>query len=183
MIPQSGNSYRTGQFALTPKEYDRILESCSSLEDEVLIKFAVATGLRREDIVNVELQNINLQSGMVRYIERKKGNRIRDIYIGNKLKQLLIKYYKTLPKDQKKLFGFCSKTAFNKLQSLCDIAGIPRRPFHSLRATCVKRCQAAGWSPEEVCELTGDTLRVIQEHYATPSISQMADTATSKEMI
>jgi integrase len=183
MITQNGNSYRTGQFSLTQTEYERVLDACDSLEDEILIKFTVATGMRREDVVNVEIQNINLTSGMVRYVEKKKGGRIRDIYIGTKLKQLLIKYYKTLPKNQKKLFDFCGKTAFNKLQNLCDIAEIPRRPFHALRATCIKRCQIAKWTPEEVCELTGDSLRVIQEHYSTPSISQMAETALNKEVI
>lgn len=37
--------------------------------------------MRREDVVNVELMNIDLSTGMVRYIERKKGGRIRDIVV------------------------------------------------------------------------------------------------------
>ena len=189
METRNGQPYRTGQFALTPKEYERVLDACTSLEDEVLIKFTVATGLRREDVVNVELQNITIDSttgsptGKVRYFEKKKGNRIREVPIGGKLAQLIIKYQKTLPKAQTTLFRFSGRTAHRYLQRLCDTAQIPRRPFHALRATCIKRCQAAGWTPEEVCELTGDTLRVIQEHYATPSEGQMRETAVQKETI
>jgi integrase len=184
MTTRSGNKpYKTGEFALTPLEYDKVLEACSSIEDEVLIKFTVSTGLRRADIVRVEWQNINTDTGSVTFCEKKKGNRIRTIFIGPSLRQLLIKFRKTIPKTQKMLFWFQERTAYGKLQKLCDIAGIPRRPFHALRATCVKRCQRAGWSPEQVVDLTGDTLRVIQEHYAVPSSSEMSEIANNKEII
>lgn len=182
MKTQSGN-YTIGQDALTPMEYEKVCDACNSIEDEALIKFTVATGMRREDVVNVLLQNVDLQNGLVTYTEKKKGNRIRTIHIGTKLCTLLLKYIKTVPKDQKKLFDFCGKTAYNKLQDLCDRAVIRRRPFHSLRATCVKRCQMAKWTPEQVCALTGDTLRVIQEHYATPGQSEMDEVAKQKEFI
>jgi|WetSurMetagenome_2_1015567.scaffolds.fasta_scaffold101175_2 integrase len=183
MTTRNGKPYKTGEFALTPTEYDRLLESCSSIEDETLIKFTVATGLRRADIVRVEIQNVIPETGKVTFSEKKKGGRIRTIYIGPKLRQLVIKYLKTIPKNQKMLFGFSERTAYNKLQHLCDIAGIPRRPFHALRATCMKRCQRAGWTPEQVVDLTGDTLRVIQEHYSTPSSSEMQEVSVNKEIV
>lgn len=182
MAAQNGK-YTIGQDALTPLEYEKLCDACSSIEDEALLKFTVSTGMRREDVVRVERQNVNLTTGLVTFSEKKKGGRIRAVHIGQKLTTLLIKYLKTIPKDQKMLFGFCGKTAYNKLQSLCDIAGIRRRPFHALRATCVKRCQQAGWTPEQVCNLTGDTLRVIQEHYATPSESEMGEVAKVREIV
>jgi integrase len=182
MKTESGN-YRIGMDALTQNEYEKVCEACSSIEDEALLKFTVATGLRREDVVRVERQNINLTTGAVTFSEKKKGGRIRTIYIGQKLCTLLTKYLKTIPKDQKLLFDFCGKTAYNKLQHLCDVAGIRRRPFHALRATCVKRCQQAKWTPEQVCELTGDSLRVIQQHYATPGQSEMEEVANQREVI
>jgi integrase len=183
MDTRNGKSYKTGQFALTEKEYERVLDACSSVEDETLIKFTVATGLRRADVVRIERQNVNIETGKITFSEKKKGGRIRDIYIGPKLRQVLTKYVKTIPKDQKMLFGFSERTAYNKLQNLCDIAGIPRRPFHALRATCIKRCQKAGWTPEQVVDLTGDTLRVIQEHYAVPGTSEMVEVALTKEIV
>lgn len=166
-----------------PNEYEKLCDACNSIEDEALIKFTVSTGLRREDVVNVLIDNVDTIKGSVTYAEKKKGMRIRTIYIGSKLSILLTKYLKTLPKQQKKLFNFCGKTAYNKLQNLCDIACIRRRPFHSLRATCIKRCQKLGWSPEQVMALTGDTLAVIQQHYLTPSMDEMINTAITKEII
>lgn len=181
MATKNGKPYKTGEWALTEKEYAAILDACDSTEDECLIKFTVATGLRRADVVRVERQNI--RNGKVTYSEKKKGGRIREIYIGPKLLQVLSKYEKTIPKEQKMLFGFSERTAYNKLQHLCDIAGISRRPFHALRATCIKRCQKAGWTPEQVVDLTGDTLRVIQEHYAVPSSGEMQEVSKQKEIV
>ena len=183
MTTKNGKPYKTGEFALTEKEYAAILDACSSVEDECLIKFTVATGLRRADVVRVELINVNTDNGKITFVEKKKGNRIREIFVGLKLRQLLVKYKKTLPSGQKMLFAFSERTAYNKLQHLCDISGVPRRPFHALRATCIKRCQKAGWSPEQVVDLTGDTLRVIQEHYAVPSSGEMQDLSIAKEVI
>jgi integrase len=182
----SKQKYTVGQDALTPDEYTKICETCSSVVDETLIKFTVSTGLRREDVVNVEWRNVKFENDgvcSITFQEKKKGNRIRTIHVGQKMTNLLVKYSKTCPKDQKYLFDFCGRTAYNKLQELCDVAKIRRRPFHALRATCVKRCQAAGWTLEQVADLTGDTIRVIQGHYATPSTSEMGEVAKSKEIV
>ena len=114
MKQQRGN-YTIGQDALLPNEYEKLCDACSSIEDEALLKFTVATGLRREDVVNVLIYNVDTTKGSITYAEKKKGMRIRTIYIGSKLSILLIKYLKTVPKQQKLLFDFCGKTAYNKL--------------------------------------------------------------------
>lgn len=182
MIRESGKSYKIGQFALTPLEYDKVIAACDTVTDEALIKFAVATGMRRADIVKVALSNISLSTGAVTYYEKKK-RRIRTIFIGSVMRQMLVKYLNTRPKSQKLLFPFSERTCWNKLDRLCKIAQIDPRPFHALRSTCVKRCQKAGWTPEQVCELTGDSLEVIQEYYSVPSTSEMQEVTSTKEIV
>ncbi len=175
-------SYTTGQFALTQKEFGKLLCVCGTLEDELLLKMGVAFGLRREDIVNVRIADIDPNDMLMAYYEKKK-DRIRTVPIGHNMMQLMRKHIATLPKNQSLLFAFSGSTAYRKLQRLCIIAAIPRRPFHALRATCVKFCQASGWTAEQVSELTGDTIRVIQEHYATPSQAEMSEVMRDKEVI
>lgn len=62
-------------------------------------------------------------------------------------------------------------------------AGLRPRPFHSLRATCIKLAQWKGWTPEQVAKLTGDSIRVIQQHYSTPSRDEMQKVATEKPLL
>lgn len=178
--------YRTDEYALTRKEYDKALAACQNLEDRVLIMVGCSLGLRRSDIVRLEWQNIDIrdpESASVTYQEKKKGNRIRTVPIGPRLAQELMILRNTQPKGQKTVFIFKDRQAYNRFKRVCEIAGIEVRPFHSLRATAIKFMQGAGWAPEQVCEITGDTLRTIQEHYVTPSRSELAESAREREVV
>jgi integrase len=174
--------YRTGQKSLTKKEFEKLMAKIGVLEDEILILLGVNTGMRRRDITSVEISNLNLKEKSITYYENKK-RRMRTIFINSEMARKLEIYLNTLPKKQKKLFGFGDRTAYNRLNKYCVLAGIPKRPFHALRATCIKFCQSAGWSPAEVSELTGDTIRTIQEHYETPSIAEMQEAAEIKRIV
>ena len=76
-----------------------------------------------------------------------------------------------------------SKTAYNILQRYLKIAGIEPVPFHALRATCIKLCERRGWTAEQTAKHTGDTVRVIQEHYLTPSVEEMKEIAQDKAIL
>lgn len=175
--------YRTGEFALTKREYARLLEVCGNQEDRVLIMLGVSLGLRRTDISRIKLANINFNEHTLTYLEKKKGDRIRTVPMGPKLEQEIRILMKTLPKNQDTLFSIKDRQIYNRFNNLCEIAGIPRRPIHSLRATCIKFCQQAGWTPEQVAELTGDKIRTIQEHYATPSQAEMRELMRDNEVV
>jgi integrase len=173
--------YRTGEKSLSKREFDKLLDVIDTLEDELLIMLAVTTGIRREDLCNIKNNNIDLDNMTLTFHETKK-NTDRTIYLSPEIVLLIKKFMKTQP-NRENLFSFTGRTAYRHLNRWCRVAGIPERPFHALRATCVKFCQAAGWKPEEVAKLTGDTIRVIQEHYAVPSDSEMKDTVTKKPII
>jgi len=173
--------YTSGEKALSKREYDKLISVIDNIEDELLIKMAITTGLRREDLCSILIKNINLNEGVLTFHESKKSID-RSIYLNKDIVMLIRKFLHTQA-DRKRLFSFVGRTAYRHLNHWCVIAGIPERPFHALRATCVKFCQIAGWKPEEVSKLTGDTIRVIQEHYATPSDGDMKEVITNKGII
>ena len=175
--------YKTGEKALTRQEYDKILLVIEKLEDKVLIKLAVSTGIRREDIVNIKWADVNEKELLITFQERKK-RRIWKVYVSREMIQLLKIYQNTIKdRKQKTILPFCGRTAYRRLQELCEKAGINKRPFHALRATCIKFCQAAGWSPEETAKHVGDTIAVINAHYLTPSDAEMREVAMEKMII
>lgn len=175
-------TYRTGEYALTRGEYEKVLQAAGSIEDRVMVMLGASLGLRRGDLVRVKVSDVDLKNCTLSYHEKKKGDRIRTVHIGPRM-ALELKILMGTLRGQETLFTFKDRQAYNRWINLCDAAGIPRRPFHALRATAIKFAQAAGWSPEQVSELTGDTIKVIQEHYAIPSRAEMGELVKAKEII
>lgn len=183
--------YKTGEKALTKMQVEKLLASIPNLEELVLIKIAISGGLRRSDIVNILKKDVNLVQDTITFYEHKK-KRTKTIDIPTSVMIDVKRWFNTckyigsdylFPARLKTAKHISSRTAYNILQRNLKLAGIPSKPFHALRATCIKLCQRAGWSPEQVSKLTGDTIRVIQEHYLTPSTEEMKQVTEEKSII
>ena len=170
---------RSGKLALTELQVKKLFDTIDTLMDEVLFRLAISTGIRREDIVKIKWKDVDLKAYAMTFYEKKK-KQTRLVFIGGKVVKAIEKYLKYLNKKQPWLFPgrkknkhINGKTAYNHLQTFLKKADLPGRPFHALRATCIKLAQKRGWSIEEVMVLTGDTFRTIKEHYDTPSDEEM----------
>ncbi len=186
-------SYTTGEHTLNEEELETLLNSIEDFENYVLIKTAVTTGLRRGDIVRLKWEGVDWSNKKILFYEKKK-KRNSEVYVNNDLLTDLRRLYNIQEENQPYLFPggsekvrgkghISSKTAYNRFQYYLDKAGLKQRPFHSLRATCIKLCQKRGWSAEETSKHVGDTIRVIQEHYSTPTDVEMRSVAEKKKII
>ncbi len=197
-VPSGGTSRNVpltaGENALTEPEVYLVLAAAADFESEVLLRLAMATGIRREDLVRVRMEGVDLESARIRFCESKK-RRQWEVTIGGETLPALRKWVAGLPSASVWLFpsshgpagrksGHRSgRWAYNVLQSALKAAHLESRPFHALRATCVKLCQRRGWSAEQTSRLTGDTIRVIQMHYSTPSRDEMGQVAREKPLL
>ncbi len=184
MKPKS-DRYASGEKALTRGEYERLISMITDLQDELLIKMAVATGLRREDLCDIETSNINLENRTLTFYEAKK-KKWRTIDLPDSIITMIETFYETPEKEQArrgKLFDFCGRTAYRHFNYWCNAASIPERPFHSLRATCIKFAHDAGWTDEQISRLTGDKIATIQEHYRTPGVDEMREITRVKPIV
>ncbi|XHH53680.1 MAG: Integrase [Methanosarcina spindle-shaped virus 1] len=184
--------YTTGEKALSLEEWRKLQEEIDNLEDEVMLKLAVSTGIRREDIGYSKKRNSGIRvsdiselpngTGKLKFTEHKK-NRIHEVPLSKEMMRLIKLLINSREKREPFLITYSGRTCHRRLQEYCDKAEIPRRPFHALRGTCIKLCQRAGWRIEEVARLTGDTIAVIQEHYSTPSESEMQEAIETKAIL
>jgi len=191
---QKRTRYTTGEKALSATEWEKMQVCIDNLEDEVLFKLAISTGIRREDIGYSKKKNTGIRisditelpngTGKLKFTEHKK-NRIHEVPLSREIMRLIKLLVNSRSKESKSpfLITYSGRTCHRRLQEYCDKAQIPRRPFHALRATCIKFCQRAGWRVEEVAKLTGDTIAVIQEHYSTPSEGEMQEAIETKAII
>jgi integrase len=175
--------YRSGEFALTENQVGTFLGVITDIRDLALFQIALAGGLRRLDIVGINKQDIDLEKKTLTFYENKK-RRIKTIYLPQKVCNTVEMVFNAFSKEKsKKLFPISDKTAYNRFQKYLERAGISGRPFHSLRATCTKLCQAKGWSAEQTAALVGDKVSTIQEHYLTPSDEEMRAMSDSNSII
>lgn len=170
--------------ALSEIDFKKLIRVCNKKEDQILLQLAVELGLRRLDISKVLISNIRIstdptQPSKLTYHEHKK-NRDRTLALPDALAQEIGMYLQTLPSGQKYLFRWGKSkygdfTAYRRFNDLCVRAGIPTRPFHALRGTAYKFKKMQGWAVEQAAALLGDTISVAQEHYGTPSDSEIDD--------
>ena len=180
--------YRTGEKALTPKQQELLISASSSYLEELFFKTALALGCRRADIIRLRWDNINLAERSVSYLEAKKGDSVHVAYIPESLVILLKRWRENTPGPYlfpgKSEGHISSKTAYNIFNRAMGRAGLPTPwPFHSLRATAIKNCQRAGWSPEATAILVNDTLQVIQQHYTIPSLEERRAIAQERPIV
>lgn len=184
--------YKTGQKALTPVQVQMLFDCIADLVHLGLFQLAVVSGIRREDIVRIRVADVNFDRNSVTFHESKK-NRTHTIYIPktvtNTLKMItnINKREPYLfPGNSEKIRGrghLTGRTAYNIFHRYLAKTDLRMRPFHALRATCIKMCQHKGWTMEQTAEHVGDTIRVIQEHYTTPSEEEMVKVATEDKPI
>lgn len=178
--------YKTGEKALSREEYNKLISIITDSQDELMIRLGVAIGARREDLCNILIENINLRERTLTFFESKK-KRQKTIDIPDEVCVLIQKFYNTMDKKtlekRVKLFSYTGRTAYNRFNHWCVVAGIPERPIHALRATCIKFAHIAGWSDNEISKLTGDNIATIREHYMVPSVDEMKQVTQRKAFI
>jgi len=169
------------QYAFSSTELKRLLDACSDMSDYIMILLASRYGFRREDVVSLKINDIDLKNRTLMHFEHKK-NRMRSIPLEPDVCVDLARYLGTLPRTQTNLLKITDgSVAWDHLQKLCSIAGIPvpigrtGRPFHALRGTCVKMRQKQGWTINEVAALIGDEPETVSKHYAIATMSELAE--------
>ncbi len=164
-----------------------------SYRDTVLIKLELALGCRRSDIVRIKWDDVKEEDFSITYKEMKKGDRPHTAFVSDDI-MVMLKRHRGLSRG-KYIFPAVStdknhlsdRTAYNILVRAMRRAEIIGKnkcwPFHALRATCIKNCQRAKWTPAQTAAHVNDTIRVIQEHYETPSMLERQETARDKAII
>jgi integrase len=172
-VSRKPKPYRSNSLSI--EEQERLLSVTESFEDLTLFKLALSTGLRREDIANVETGNIDLDNRQLRFWESKK-RRWWTVPLTIECCQDIRRLINTYPNGRKKLFNMTGRTAYNRLQKYLDKAGIKKElSFHDLRRSFVKTAKRKGLSPKAVSQITGDTLATIEQSYANLDIEELKE--------
>jgi integrase len=179
-----------GSVALTPDEVRRLLEPIDRLEEKGLLQLALTTGIRREDVVAIPLEGLDLEAGMLTFYEAKK-RRTRKVPVDPTALVTLRQHVRTLEKGERWLFPSprrkgqhqSGRFAWNILNRWLLRVGLTPRPFHALRATAYKLAKAKGWGVELSAALLGDTIRVATEFYGVATPGELAQMSRERPLL
>lgn len=80
-----------------------ILEEAKRTEypqrDTAFVMFLCDTGARKQEAANIRIKDVDLETGNVK-IEFGKGNKTRDVHVGNKARKAIREYLKTVVNDK-----------------------------------------------------------------------------------
>ena len=169
------------QTYLTANDLDKILNSTTDFLLKNLITFATLTGLRLNEILNLEWTDIDLENDLIYLTNKKKfitkNKRIRIIPICTFLKNILYKMEKqkncniVFNRNQMKLNDNYISKKFKKIVRICKLD--ERIHFHSLRHTFASWLVQKGVSIYEVQKLLGHSNISVTQMYAHLIPNQM----------
>jgi len=135
----------------------RLLKSANKKLRQIII-FALNTGMRRGEILNLKWEDIDLE-GRTILIKKSKSGKPRKVPINSRLFEKLIKWKE---ENNNSHFLFTSsktgkpfKTVRKSWDSACKAANIKNLRFHDLRRTFGSRLALAGVDLNRIKELLG----------------------------
>ena len=152
---------------LSEPDEEKLLRACSPyLQD--LVAFAVNTGLRLGEILNLKWEEVDLESGLLKLLV-KKNRRILEVPLNEKalavvrgwhgLRKCEFVFYNPETGDQ-------WKDLWLGLQKACRKAGIDPVTWHTFRHTFASRLTRAGADLVTVKELLGHSAVSVTMRYA-----------------
>lgn len=163
---------------LSKEEVVRLFKNTNNLKHLTILKTIYALGLRRSEVLNLKISDIDGKRKLV-HIKNAKGKKDRIIPLSDKLLTQLREYYK-IYKPKKYLFYGAGKEQYstaslrNVFVKACNRAKITKKvTLHSLRHTYATHLMDSGTDIRMIQELLGhDSIKTTMRytHVTTRSI-------------
>lgn len=144
----------------TDVEVDSLRGSCKSLKERALIEFLLASGVRVNELVQMEIGDVDLSTLTV-HVKHGKGGKERITYINSVAKRHLGKYLETR-KDSlpylvinKNYSKITTDGIRGILHGIAERAGVDNVHPHRFRRTFATRLAARGMDIQEIQRLLG----------------------------
>jgi integrase/recombinase XerD len=167
---------------LSKEEVQRIISATNNIKHKALLSLTYACGLRRGEVINLRLTDLDKQRKLIRIVQAK-GKKDRYVGFGTKLRDLLVEYYKE-HKPKVYLFEgqygqkYGESSAAQVLKQAVKKVGIKKEvTLHTLRHSFATHLLEAGTDIRYIQELLGHNnpkTTMIYTHVSSKKISEIS---------
>jgi integrase len=157
---------------LEPGEEDRLLNECHEVM-QVIIRLALETAMRREEISRLEWKYVDLDFRTIKLPAANTKNRqARTIPLSPAALEIL----KSLPKDKNRLFDMTPDSITQAMGRACKRAGLENLHFHDLRHEATSRLfENTNLDVMEIRAITGHKDMQMLARYTHLRMDRLAD--------
>ncbi len=157
----------------TREEVTAILDAAHTRRDKALVLFMLDTGMRKAEIVALDVGDVDLASGVVK-VYQGKGGKDRTVFIGARTRYLLRRYLVERGNPPPDAPLWTSETTGDRLtgaglrmlfRRLRERTGIPHLTPHTFRRTCALWCLKSGMDVYTVAAIMGHSDIATLRHY------------------
>jgi integrase/recombinase XerD len=155
---------------LTVEELQKVVSACN-IRDKAIVLLMADSGLRRQEVINLNWEDVDFESGRVR-VKQGKGKKDRISVIGAKTKKALMRYRRNVEhspskplfqsRTNERLTGTGLLIIYRRLSQKTGIKITP----HAMRRTWTILSLRAGMRPLHLQNLGGWTDLTMVDHYA-----------------
>jgi site-specific recombinase XerD len=154
---------------LTSDQLRRVVSVCG-VRDRALVLFMADSGLRRAEVIRLNWEDVNMQTGLVR-VHQGKGKKDRSAVIGASVRRALLKYRRTLSEhgplfqtDREPRQRLTARGLLAIFQRLTRRTGI-KVTAHAMRRTFTILSLRAGMNPLHLQHLGGwESLEMVDRY-------------------
>lgn len=167
---------------LSKEEVQKIIGATNNIKHKALLSLTYACGLRRGEVINLRLTDLDKQRKLIRIVQAK-GKKDRYVGFGTKLRDLLVEYYK-VHKPKVYLFEgqygqkYGESSAAQVLKQVVKKVGIKKEvTLHTLRHSFATHLLEAGTDIRYIQELLGHNdpkTTMIYTHVSSKKISEIS---------
>jgi len=160
-------------------ELRRLLEAAVDIREEALIRLLIASGMRANELVNLEVDDIDWQEGTV-LIRKGKGGKSRQVAPGERTLDTLRAYMTAERIRRGYLFPglfdghLRGDSLYHLMVHIGKRAGIPSANVHRFRHTFAHLFLLAGGDVGDLREILGHSTIVMSLHYAKYNAAERA---------
>lgn len=161
----------------TSDELRALIKHAMSYRDRLMIMLAIGTACRRQELLNVRVQDIDYARGEIRIFG--KGNKERRVAPGLTVMVMLKRYIK-LAEPESHIFltiqgrRMTGQQAYLQLRKIADRANVVGAYWHRFRHTTAQGLLDAGMALDELQMVLGHSSIQMTAHYASYSAATRA---------